>query len=99
MRPLTDEEMKQVFGKLVKYIGENTSLLINRSDDTYCFRLHKNRVYYCSEKLMKKAASISRENLISFGSCFGKFTSSQKFRLTITALDYLAPYAKVSLFL
>lgn len=29
------------------------------------------------------------------GTCFGKFTKSQKFRLSVTALDFLAPYAKV----
>jgi len=47
------------------------------------------------ESLMKKAASINRENLMSFGTCLGKFTKTKKFRLHITALDYLAPYAKV----
>ena len=46
---------------------------------------------------MKKATNIGRDNLISLGTCFGKFTKSGKFRLQITALDFLAPYAKVSL--
>lgn len=32
---------------------------------------------------------------MSLGTCFGKFTKTHKFRLHITALDYLAPYAKV----
>jgi len=45
---------------------------------------------------MKKAAHFGRENLLSFGTCFGKFSNSSKFRLYITALDYLAPYAKVT---
>lgn len=44
---------------------------------------------------MKKAGHIARENLLSFGTCFGKFTKTSKFRLHVTALDYLAPYAKV----
>ena len=61
------------------------------------FRLHKDRVYYVSEELMKRAASCARENLISFGVCFGKFTKTKKFRLQITALDYLAPYAQYKL--
>lgn len=34
---------------------------------------------------------------MSFGTCIGKFTKTQKFRLHITALEFLAPYAKVSL--
>ena len=27
-------------------IGENLQLLVDRPDGTYCFRLHKDRVYY-----------------------------------------------------
>lgn len=41
------------------------------------------------------AASVPRDNLVSPGTCFGKFTKTQKFRLSVTALDFLAPYAKV----
>ncbi|MFH4979583.1 hypothetical protein AB6A40_006292 [Gnathostoma spinigerum] len=94
MRPLTDEETELVFKKLAKYIGDNVRLLIERDDSQYCFRLHKDRVYYCSEKLMRKAACIPRQPLLSFGTCLGKFTKTKKFHIHITALDYLAPYAK-----
>ena len=45
---------------------------------------------------MKKATNISQDQLCSLGICFGKFTKSGKFRLQVTALDYLAQYAKVS---
>merc|ERR1712222_114378 len=51
-------------------------------------------VYYVSEKIMKLGSNVARENLISLGTCFGKFTKSRKFRLHITALDFLAPYAQ-----
>lgn len=34
---------------------------------------------------------------MSVGTCFGKFTKTTKFRLHITALDFLAPYAKVTM--
>ena len=55
MRPLTEEETKTMFDKLAKYIGaENIKLLVDRSDGTYCFRLHRERVYYVSEKIMKQ---------------------------------------------
>ncbi|XP_062356100.1 60S ribosome subunit biogenesis protein NIP7 homolog isoform X2 [Cinclus cinclus] len=94
MRPLTEAETRAVFEKLGKYIGENIQLLVDRPDGTYCFRLHRDRVYYLSEKLLKLAASIPRESLVAPGTCFGKFTKSQKFRLSVTALDFLAPYAK-----
>ncbi len=46
---------------------------------------------------MRKATNIARKNLISLGTCIGKYTKSGKFHLQITALDLLAPYAKVSL--
>jgi 60S ribosome subunit biogenesis protein NIP7 len=45
---------------------------------------------------MKKAGNVARENLISLGTCMGKFTKTKKFRLHVTALDYLAPYAQVN---
>ncbi|KAI7802252.1 60S ribosome subunit biogenesis protein NIP7 homolog [Triplophysa rosa] len=94
MRPLTEEETKTMFEKLSKYIGENIKLLVDRPDGTYCFRLHNDRVYYMSEKMLKLATNIARNKLVSVGTCFGKFTKTQKFRLHITALDFLAPYAK-----
>lgn len=75
-------------------IGDNVVKLIDRNDDTYCFRLHRERVYYASEKIMKAAATISKDCLVSFGVCIGKFTKSRKFRLHCTFVDYLAPYAK-----
>lgn len=31
---------------------------------------------------------------MTLGTCFGKFTKTLKFRLHITALDYIAQYAK-----
>eukprot|EP01126_Amoeba_proteus_P037962 TRINITY_DN3937_c0_g1_i4.p1 TRINITY_DN3937_c0_g1~~TRINITY_DN3937_c0_g1_i4.p1 ORF type:complete len:130 (+),score=19.53 TRINITY_DN3937_c0_g1_i4:281-670(+) len=46
---------------------------------------------------MKRAGNVSRTNLTSMGVCFGKFTGSGKFILHITALDYLAQYARFKL--
>jgi 60S ribosome subunit biogenesis protein NIP7 len=43
---------------------------------------------------MRKAISIPREALMSLGTCFGKFTKTKKFRITITALDHIAQYAQ-----
>jgi len=95
MRPLTEEETKAFFEKLSKYIsGESIKALLEREDGLYCFRLHRERVFYVSEKIMRMAANVARENLISLGTCFGKFTKKRAFKLHITALDYLAPYAK-----
>ncbi|KAI8321455.1 60S ribosome subunit biogenesis protein NIP7 [Martensiomyces pterosporus] len=93
MRPLTDDETKVLFEKLTKYIGRNIIHLIDRPDEPYCFRLQKDRVYYVSEDIMRKATAVGRHSLISLGVCFGKFTKTGKFRLHITALPYLAQYA------
>lgn len=74
--------------------GKNVVHLVDRDDELYCFRLHRDRVYYVSESAMRLAISIARPNLVSLGTCFGKFSKSGKFKLHITALDYLAQYAK-----
>ncbi len=49
----------------------------------------------CSEELMKKATNVPREEMMSMGTCFGKFNRNGKFRLAITSLEYIAQFAKV----
>jgi ribosome biogenesis protein Nip4 len=49
---------------------------------------------YVSEPVMRMAVSIARPNLISLGTCLGKFSKTGKFRLHITALEWLGKYAK-----
>lgn len=46
-----------------------------------------------SEKILKLAENVGRDRLINAGCCMGKFSKNNKFRLNITALNYLAPYA------
>jgi 60S ribosome subunit biogenesis protein NIP7 len=94
MRPLTDEEMRVFFAKLQSFLGSNINKLVDRKDEPYTFRMVKDRVYYLSEAQMKLASNIGRENLISLGTCFGKFTKSNKFILHISSLDYMAQHAK-----
>jgi ribosome biogenesis protein Nip4 len=43
---------------------------------------------------MRLGISVARPNLVSLGTCFGKFSKSGKFKLHITSLDYIAQYAK-----
>ena len=43
---------------------------------------------------MLKATNVARDNLLSLGTCFGKFTKTGKFRLHVTALDQVAQYAQ-----
>jgi 60S ribosome subunit biogenesis protein NIP7 len=68
---------------------------LEREDQKYCIFFHNERIYYAPEKVMRQAANLPKKEVISIGTCFGKFTKSNKFRLHITALDFLAPYAKV----
>ena len=76
MRPLTEEETKVVFEKLANYIGRNISFLIDNPENPHVFRLQKDRVYYVQESIAKFATSVSRQQLMSLGTCFGKFTKT-----------------------
>ena len=49
----------------------------------------------CSKNLLRIAVNVARENLVSIGTKFGRFNKKHKFRLHITALDFLAQYAQV----
>jgi 60S ribosome subunit biogenesis protein NIP7 len=83
-----------VFFTLLVSKGKNLVHLIDRQDEAHCFRLHKGRVYYVSEASMRLGISVAQSNLVSLGTCLGKFSKSGKFKLHITSLDYLAQYAK-----
>jgi 60S ribosome subunit biogenesis protein NIP7 len=99
MRPLTDEETKLVFEKLAKYIGAKLKLMLENDDKTYVFRLHKNRVFYCDENVIKLAQHFEKKKLVSVGTCIGKFTKTGKFRLAITGLEYMSKFAKYKVWL
>ena len=103
MRALTESETKTLFEKLANYTGRSLTHLISppssgveasKHDDRFVFRLHASRVYYVRLSLANLATSIARTNLLSLGTCLGKFTKTGKFRLHITALDVIAPHAR-----
>jgi len=73
MRALTEEEMQTLFAKLANYTGTSLKNLIAPSDngDQFVFRLHQNRVYYVRLSLANLAISVSRDKLLSLGTCFG----------------------------
>ena len=81
MRPLTEDETKTFFNKLAKFLGANIKFLIEREDGDYVFRLHRDRVYYLNSDVLKMAAHVGRDELMSAGTCFGKFTKTKKFKL------------------
>lgn len=102
MRPLDEKETTAVFEKLFKFTGPNLKHIVERpavegpdgAAGRYCFRLHKNRVFYASESLVRRATNVSRDRLVSVGSLVGKFTKSGQFHLTVHALDLLAAHAR-----
>ena len=94
MRPLEEAELEQVLTKLFTFVGKNIENVLQRSDAPHSLRLHEKRVYYVRDDVMKRATSVGRDQLVSLGTCVGKFTHSDKFRLTIGALDLLAAHAK-----
>ncbi|KAK7548086.1 60S ribosome subunit biogenesis protein Nip7 [Phyllosticta citricarpa] len=102
MRSLAETETKTLFEKLANYTGRSLNNLIapavtsgdSKHDERYVFRIQKDRVYYVRESIANLATSIARPNLLSLGTCVGKFTKTGKFRLHITALDAIAPHAR-----
>jgi 60S ribosome subunit biogenesis protein NIP7 len=101
MRPLTELETKTLFEKLANYTGRSLNQLIQPQTDSsgkegerYVFRVQNSRVYYVRESLANLATSVARDNLLSLGTCVGKFTKTGKFRIHITALDVIAPHAR-----
>ncbi|QIW99944.1 hypothetical protein AMS68_005462 [Peltaster fructicola] len=102
MRQLTDAELKTLFEKLAGYVGRSVSTLLtdtapganSKIEDRYVFRVSGNRVYYVRESIANLAVSVARDNLLSLGTCLGKFTKTGKFRLHITSLDVIAPHAR-----
>lgn len=76
MRPLTEEETQVLFKKLSNYTGNSLKNLIAPLDnspnpDRYVFRLHQSRCYYVRLSLANLATSISRDRLLSLGTCLG----------------------------
>lgn len=110
MRPLTESETQTLFSKLANYTGRSLTHLIaappssssspsssstsSSTTSRNVFRLHHSRVYYLSLTLANLATSIRRENLLSLGTCLGKFTKTGKFRLHVTALGVIGPHAR-----
>ncbi|KAK1826921.1 hypothetical protein QBC39DRAFT_363142 [Podospora conica] len=100
MRPLTEPETKVVFDKLANYCTDLKTLIAPLEDgDRYVFRLNHSRVYYVRLSLANLATSISRDALLSLGTCLGKLTKTGKFRLHITALPILAEHARYKMWI
>lgn len=85
--------------KLHLYLGDNLERLVQREDEDYVFRLHRKTVFYLSKAVLDVAEMVGRDALVSAGTCIGKFTKSNKFRVQITFLDQLAKHCKFKIWL
>ena len=65
MRPCTDDELRALLEKLMKFIGKNVELLLHKAEEPHCFRVHKGRIYYVSEKLMRMATNFKGSDLLA----------------------------------
>lgn len=94
MRELTVDETKKFFDKLATYIGPNTTHLLERKgEEEYCFRLHKNRIWYMPLRLARLASCVAKTNLMGIGVLFARITHNQNVRIQVTALEYIAQYS------
>mmetsp|Transcript_23115 Transcript_23115/g.69247 ORF Transcript_23115/g.69247 Transcript_23115/m.69247 type:complete len:181 (+) Transcript_23115:295-837(+) len=93
MRPCTDDELRAVLERLMKFVGRNAELLLKNPQEPHCFRVHKDRIYYVSESLMRLSTNVARGDLLALGTCFAKITHSGKVHLQVTCLDHLARHA------
>lgn len=103
MRNLTEKEMHAVFKKLAEYTGASLKDIIVASNshkaDRNVFRVSQQRVFLVRDSIAKFATSISRDKLLSLGTCLGRLTKSGRFRLHISALSLLAEYARHKIYI
>ena len=93
MRNLKPEEAELVFTKLSNYIGDNLEKLLKQEDE-HVFQIIKDRVYFMSKSLCNQSTTLNKECILSAGILLGKFTHSGKFRLHVTALPVITPFAQ-----
>uniref|UniRef100_A0A7S3JT61 60S ribosome subunit biogenesis protein NIP7 homolog n=1 Tax=Aureoumbra lagunensis TaxID=44058 RepID=A0A7S3JT61_9STRA len=94
MRPLTDDELRSLIEKLMKFVGKNIEKILKHPREAHCFRVQKDRIYYVSETLLKLSTNFARKQLLALGTCFAKVTHSGRIHLQITCLDFLAEYSQ-----
>ena len=101
MRPLTDEEMKLVFQKLKKFLGQNIQTMMDdkSSEAMIIFRIIGKKVYLLNDQLVKYSSVFAKEKTLHVGSYLGQISKKGKFRLGITALSILTKYTTTKVWL
>lgn len=90
MRPLKEEEFAKIEKKLRQYIGNNMPSFLNPLNELV---YHQQRIYYVRKDLIKKASILPRDKIVCIGTCLGRFTKAENFRLKVTSLHMLMMYS------
>jgi 60S ribosome subunit biogenesis protein NIP7 len=90
MRELKLDERIKVTKKLGTYIGDNVKNVI---DDRNMIFFHEQKVLLLPESVRRGAASVGRDNLAIAGTVLGRFTKGGSFRITVSCLNLLGPWA------
>lgn len=102
---LTYHRTQTLFTKLANYTGPSLKQLIEPRSSTsgreerYVFRVQGSRVYYVEKHLSDLALSVPRDQILSVGTCIGKFSKTGKFRMHITALDVISQHARYKIWI
>ena len=72
-RRIADDELRAVLERLMKFVGRNAELLLKNPQEPHCFRVHKDRIYYVSESLMRLATNSKRADLLALSHVRGSW--------------------------
>eukprot|EP00923_Selenidium_pygospionis_P050994 GHVN01088456.1.p1 GENE.GHVN01088456.1~~GHVN01088456.1.p1 ORF type:complete len:177 (-),score=17.91 GHVN01088456.1:335-865(-) len=95
MRPLTTEETKMFYFKLIQLIGNKAKQFSRENKIVY----HRKCVYCVSVEVRKAAKNVPSKSLKYLGLLVGRFTKSGKFRVSITISSKLAKLVDTPLIL
>ncbi|EOB11336.1 60S ribosome subunit biogenesis protein NIP7 [Nosema bombycis CQ1] len=90
MRDLRADEENKVMNKLKFFIGDNIKEIVNKDRNLY---LHKRRVLLINKNVAKAVSPIGIKSLVFAGTIIGKFTKNDNFKLKISSLNLLSPFA------
>ena len=90
MRDLTEAEAEMVHNKLLRFIGPNKKEIF---DSGNILQLHNQKIFLISETQRRNTSQIGRKDLVCAGTILGKFTKSNNFRISVTAIHLLERFA------
>merc|ERR1712046_528575 len=90
MGMLSLDGTKYVYEKIFQFIGKSIHDINKEGQELYFFRERERFIYFVRDSLIRRASSLLKDNLVSYGTCIGKVSHSGRFRLTIGAMDLIS---------